>query len=112
MLVLTTTGRRSGQPRSTPLGFLEDASGWAVLAANGGNPRPPAWWLNLQANPEAEVMVGGRRHPVRGRRAGPDEEARLWSAFAEQNPAFEEYRKLTDRDIPVVLLERREGARA
>ena len=110
MLVLTTVGRKSGEPRSTPLGYLEEGSGWAVLAANAGNPRPPAWWLNLQANTDAEVVVEGTRHPVRGRRADAQEEARLWAVFAELNPAFGEYRRLTDREIPVVLLERREDA--
>ena len=108
MLVLTTNGRRSGRPRSTPVGYLDHDGGWAVLAANGGNPKPPAWWLNLQANPRAEVLVEGRRYPVRARRAEGVEEDRLWATFAQINPAFAEYRKLTDRHIPVVLLERRD----
>jgi F420H(2)-dependent quinone reductase len=104
VLVLTTTGRRSGRARATPLAFLRDGDRFAVLAANAGSETAPAWWLNLQAGPDAVVEVEGERHSVRGRRAPPEQEARLWARFAEVNPAFDEYRTLTARSIPVVLL--------
>ena len=105
VLVLTTTGRKSGKRRATPLGYLRDGERFAVLAANAGNDRPPAWWLNLQAHPRAQVEVDGRRVTVTGRRASEEEDARLWREFAAANPAFGEYRNLTTRRIPVVILE-------
>jgi F420H(2)-dependent quinone reductase len=105
VLVLMTTGRRSGRPRATPLAYLRDGDRFAVLAANAGSDRTPAWWLNLRASPHAMVEVGGERRAIRARRAAPDEESRLWTRFADVNPAFDEYRKLTGRTIPVVLLE-------
>ena len=108
VLVLITTGRRSGRERATPLAFLQEGERFAVLAANAGSHGTPAWWLNLQATPEAVVEVRGERYSVRARRAPPAEEARLWARFAEVNPAFDEYRALTARSIPVVLLERQD----
>lgn len=105
ILVLTTTGRRSGQSRSTPVGFLRFGEGFAVCASNAGSDRTPAWWLNLQANPVAEVFVDRRRRPVRARRATDAEDRSLWSTFATLNAGFDEYRKLTARNIPVVILE-------
>jgi deazaflavin-dependent oxidoreductase (nitroreductase family) len=76
-----------------------------VLASNAGNDRSPAWWLNLQADPRAEVLAGRKRIAVQARRADPGEEAKLWSEFARLNPSFDEYRNLTERQIPVVVLE-------
>jgi deazaflavin-dependent oxidoreductase (nitroreductase family) len=105
ILVLTTTGRKSRRSRSTPLGFLPFGEGFAVCASNAGSDRPPAWWLNLQADPMAEVFVGRRRRSVRGRRATEAEDRTLWSTFATLNAGFDEYRKLTARNIPVVILE-------
>jgi deazaflavin-dependent oxidoreductase (nitroreductase family) len=105
VLVLTTVGRKSGQTRSTPVGYLKHGEGFAVLASNAGSDRSPAWWLNLQANPNAEVLADRRRRAVRARRAHADEEAALWGEFARLNPGFDEYRSLTERRIPVVLLE-------
>lgn len=105
ILVLTTTGRKSGQPRSVPLGFLPFGDGFAVLASNAGNPRTPAWWLNLQADPMAEVFVDRGQWTVRARQATAAEDRSLWSTFATLNPGFDEYRKLTTRKIPVVILE-------
>lgn len=107
VLVLTTTGRKSGQSRSTPVGYLEHGDGFAILASNAGNDRPPAWWLNLQADPNGEVLADRGRYAIRARRANTAEERTLWNEFAELNPGFDEYRNLTERQIPVVLLERR-----
>jgi F420H(2)-dependent quinone reductase len=114
ILVLTTTGRKSGKPRSIPVAFLEHEGGYAVLAANAGSDPVPAWWLNLQADPDGEIAIGGRRCRVRARRAKTreegelsGEEAELWQRFASLNPAFGEYRNLTERRIPVVVLEPR-----
>lgn len=105
ILVLTTTGRKSGEPRSTPVGFLPFGDDFAIIASNAGNDHTPAWWLNLQANPMAEVFVDRRRRAVRARRATEAEDESLWSTFSKLNPGFGEYRNLTERRIPVVVLE-------
>jgi F420H(2)-dependent quinone reductase len=107
ILVLTTLGRKSGQSRSTPVGYLRHGHGYAVLASNAGSDRSPAWWLNLQAQPHAEVLADRARLAVTARRADAAEEASLWREFAARNPGFDEYRKLTERPIPVVVLEPR-----
>jgi deazaflavin-dependent oxidoreductase (nitroreductase family) len=105
VLVLTTTGRKSGQQRSTPVGYLKHGDAFAVLASNAGNDRSPAWWLNLRADPSAEVLAERARIPVTARRADAAVESELWGEFARLNPGFDEYRNLTERQIPVVLLE-------
>jgi F420H(2)-dependent quinone reductase len=107
ILVLTTVGRKSGQSRSTPVGYLRHGRGYAVLASNAGSDRSPAWWLNLQTQPRAEVLADRTRLAVTARRADAAEEASLWREFAARNPGFDEYRKLTERPIPVVVLEPR-----
>jgi F420H(2)-dependent quinone reductase len=104
ILVLTTVGRKSGQSRSTPVAYLRQGDSFAVLASNAGSDRSPAWWLNLQAQPKAQILADGTRHAVTARRANPAEEAALWNEFARQNPGFDEYRNLTERQIPVVIL--------
>jgi deazaflavin-dependent oxidoreductase (nitroreductase family) len=105
ILVLTTTGRKSGQRRSTSVGYLKHGDAFAVLASNAGNDRSPAWWLNLQADPGAEVLAEGARIPVTAGRADAAMERELWGEFARLHPGFDEYRSLTERQIPGVLLE-------
>jgi deazaflavin-dependent oxidoreductase (nitroreductase family) len=105
ILVLTTVGRKSGKRRSTPVGYLEHGDGFAVLASNAGDDRSPAWWLNLQADPHAEILANRARMAVKARRADPSEEVGLWEEFARLNPGFDEYRNLTERKIPIVVLE-------
>ncbi|MFD0773934.1 nitroreductase family deazaflavin-dependent oxidoreductase [Streptomonospora algeriensis] len=104
-LILTTTGRTSGEPRSTPLIYRTDGGAYVVVASNGGAPDDPQWYKNLQADPQAHVQVKAEEFRARARTAGPGEKSRLWSAMAEVWPQYDEYRKSTDRDIPVVLLE-------
>lgn len=106
MLLLTTTGRKSGQPRTTPLLFVPDGERLIVFASNGGDDRDPAWWLNLEAWPEAVVQVGAERFPARARRAaGPEGEA-LFAKLAASHGPFRDYRTRTSREIPIVVLER------
>jgi F420H(2)-dependent quinone reductase len=106
VLALTTIGRKSGRPRTTALGYLRDGEDFAVVASNSGLDRSPAWWMNLQVNPEAEIDAAGERVRVCAREATPEEQERLWSRFLDQYPGFDGYRQLTTRKIPVVLLER------
>jgi F420H(2)-dependent quinone reductase len=105
VLVLTTVGRKSGQRRSTPVGYLRYGDAFAVLASNAGSDRVPAWWLNLQAQPIAEVLVDRTRRTVKARLADASEDGALWGEFARLNPGFDEYRNLTERKLPVVLLD-------
>ncbi len=106
-LLLTTTGRRSGQPRTVPLAYLADGDRFVVVASNGGADRPPAWWTNLRAQPSATVQVGSRMLPVVARRATPAEHAELWPRLTAVNPLFAQYARITARQIPVVVLEPR-----
>ena len=107
VLALTTRGRRSGEERSTAVGFLEDGDDLVLVASNAGLDRPPAWWLNLREHPEAEVDLGGERRAVRAREATDAERERLWPRVLEQFEGFESYSRYTQRQIPLVVLERR-----
>ena len=106
MLLLTTRGRRSGRERTLPLLYVADEKGWVVVASNAGDDRHPAWWLNLRARAEARVQVGRERSVVRGRRATPEEEARLWPRLVAAYGPYARYRERARREIPVVILER------
>jgi deazaflavin-dependent oxidoreductase (nitroreductase family) len=105
-LILTTTGRRSGDPRPTPLIYGRHGDDYLVVASKGGAPAHPAWYLNLQANPQVELQVGDERFPATARTATPEEKPELWRTMAEIWPAYDEYQGKTDREIPVVVLER------
>ena len=106
MLLLTTTGRRSGQPRTLPLACFPDGDDWIVVASNGGQDHPPAWWLNLQARPDALVQLGRERRAVRAQLATGAERERLWPELKRRNPAYARYERKTSREIPVVILRR------
>lgn len=90
-LVITTTGRRSGRPRSNPLLYVPDGDGYVVVGSNWGQPQQPAWALNLLADPYAEVAVGGRRVPVRAELAVGAERERLWQLLVTEWPAYRTY---------------------
>lgn len=105
VVVLRTTGRRSGEPRDAPLFYVRDGDAIVVVAANAASARPPAWWLNLQARPEARAFYDGAWHPVRGRRATAEEEAALWPRLVAAYEGNERYRAIARRELPVVVLE-------
>jgi deazaflavin-dependent oxidoreductase (nitroreductase family) len=107
LLALTTTGRRSGAERASAVGYLEDGDNVVVVASNAGLDRPPAWWLNLEQDPDAEIDLQGERRAVRARRASPDERDRLWPRVVAQFGGFESYDRYTEREIPLVVLEPR-----
>lgn len=110
MLLLENVGRKSGATRLTPLLFVEDAGRYVVVASNAGDDHNPAWWLNLQARPNAAVKVRGERVAVKAHRAGPDEAAVLWPKFESAYKYYADYRARTSRDIPIVILEPTRGA--
>jgi deazaflavin-dependent oxidoreductase (nitroreductase family) len=107
VLLLTSTGRRSGEPRTTPVLYLEDDGRYVVIGSNAGNASTPAWAHNLKANPTAEVQVGSRRIAVHARVAEGHERAALWRKANEQYGGFEDYEARTSRDISVFVLEPR-----
>jgi F420H(2)-dependent quinone reductase len=106
-LRLTTTGRRTGQPRQVVVGYLQDGDNLVTLAMNGWGPAEPAWWLNLQANPEAVVQTGRGTSRVQARRAQGPERARLWSRWAEVDKDLDAYAARRPRETAVVVLEPR-----
>jgi len=105
VLLLTTTGRKSGQKRTAPIVYLQDGENVVVINTNAGNARVPAWSLNLEANPAAEVEVGRRRYPVRGRVAEGEERADLWRRHNEQYAGFDDYQVKLEREALVIVLE-------
>jgi deazaflavin-dependent oxidoreductase (nitroreductase family) len=109
-LILTTTGRRSGKPQTLPLIYGEFGRDCVVIASKGGWPEDPAWYLNLQANPLAQVQIKGEKRQVKARTAAPEERARLWQEMIKIYPLYDRYQARAPRTIPVVVLEPAAGA--
>lgn len=107
VLLLTTTGRRSGERRTAPVVYLADDERFVVINTNAGNHKVPAWSLNLAADPEAEVEVGRRKIAVRARVAEGEERAELWRRHNEQYAGFDDYEAQLDREPQVIVLEPR-----
>jgi deazaflavin-dependent oxidoreductase (nitroreductase family) len=109
VLELTTTGRKTGEPRAVMLTSpLQDGDAIVVVASRGGDDHHPAWFLNLQAHPEVQVRLkGGPPQPMHARVASPDERARLWPQITAEHKNYAGYQSKTDREIPLVLLEPR-----
>lgn len=104
VLLLTTTGRNTGKRRTVPLSYFDDGGVPVVIGSKGGAPRHPAWYLNLQAEPEVEVQIGREHRRLRARPARPEEAARLWPLILERAPGYARYRARTRREIPLVFL--------
>ena len=106
ILLLTTTGRKSGRKITKALIYQPNGDDYLIVASRGGAPNHPEWYLNLEANPEVEVQVRGDRFKARARTATPEEKPDLWRRMVAVWPDYAEYQKRTDRPIPVVILER------
>lgn len=104
ILLLTTTGRKSGKKRTMPLVYMADGDNMVVIASNGGSDQHPAWWLNLRSNPKAEVQVGRDVKAVVAEKASGEERDRLWREVNELYHGYDEYQRNTEREIPVVVL--------
>jgi deazaflavin-dependent oxidoreductase (nitroreductase family) len=104
ILLLTTTGRKTGTPRTTPLCYFSDDDDLVVVASNGGMDWFPDWWLNLMSEPRATVEIGRSRRAVVARRASPEEHERLWATLTAIAPGYLEYQRRTAREIPLGLL--------
>jgi F420H(2)-dependent quinone reductase len=105
VLLITTRGRKSGQPRTAPVCYLADGERLIVIGSNAGNNNAPAWALNLQTTPSAEVDLAGERHKVVARVAKGEERSQLWRKMVEQYAGFDDYEARTDRDIALFVLD-------
>jgi F420H(2)-dependent quinone reductase len=108
MLLLDHVGAKSGIARTTPLLYVKDGSDIVLVASKGGNPKHPAWYHNLRANPDATVQIGSERRPVCARVATPEERRRLWPKAVAAYGGYRQYQARTDREIPLVILQPRE----
>jgi deazaflavin-dependent oxidoreductase (nitroreductase family) len=108
VLILTTTGRRTGEQRSTPLIYERHGDDYVLVASQGGAPKHPAWYLNLVEQPEVSAQVLGDRFKARARVATPEEKPELWQLMTRKWPYYDDYQRRTYREIPVVVLEREE----
>ena len=104
VLLLTTTGRKTGKQRTTPLLYGEDAGRYVIVASVGGAPKHPAWYLNLTRNAEATIQVDGRKLTVNAETAPAEQRARLWTLMTRLYPGYDAYQTKTSREIPVVVL--------
>jgi deazaflavin-dependent oxidoreductase (nitroreductase family) len=105
-LLLTTTGRRSGKQHRTALIYRQVGDGYVLVASRGGAPTHPAWFLNLEANPDVRLQVRDEEFAGKARVASGAERERLWQAMAEVWPDYDNYKTKTEREIPVIVVER------
>ena len=108
ILLLTTKGRKTGEQHTVPLIYEKAGDRYVIVASKGGAPEHPGWYRNLAKDPEVELQVLGERFPARARTASGDEREQLWKLAAQQWPDYDAYQTRTDREIPVVVLERTE----
>ena len=106
-LLLTTTGRKSGKALQLPLIYGRDGDNYIIVASRGGTPDHPEWYKNLVANPNVELQVRDERFPATARTANDAEKPALWEKMARLFPPYNEYQAKTERQIPVVILERK-----
>ena len=104
ILLLKTTGAKSGVERTTPLFYLQDDGRYVLIASRGGHPNHPAWYHNLRAKPEATLLVGGREITCSAYQAEGDERERLWKIATDYNPGYDTYQARVERRIPVMVL--------
>ena len=104
-LLLTTTGRKTGKPRSLPLIYGNVGDSYAVIASKGGMPKHPIWYRNLEAHPQCDLMVGAKAVSARARIVTGEEREAIWKQMAELYPPYLEYQERTEREIPVVVLD-------
>lgn len=104
ILLLTTTGRKSGRRRTTPLAYITEGDAYVLMASNAGRPSHPAWYLNLRHEPAATIKVKNRTLSVRAETLGTEERARLWQRLRKTSPFPDEYQSKTSREIPLLRL--------
>ena len=104
LLALTTTGRKSGQPRTVSLVYIKSGSSYVVSASNAGRDRHPAWYFNLRSDPQVTVQIKGQQINAIAETTGPEQRKQLWEQLVEASPMFARYERATSREIPMVLL--------
>jgi F420H(2)-dependent quinone reductase len=104
ILLLTTTGRKSKQKRTVPLGYFKDGENFILTGSNGGQPSHPAWYHNLKSDPHAVIEVGKEKLNVTAEQADPEQKKRLWAKLISIAPMYDRYTMRTDRDIPMMIL--------
>jgi deazaflavin-dependent oxidoreductase (nitroreductase family) len=104
VLLLTTTGRKTGKSRTTPLGYFEHNGGYVIIASNAGFDTHPAWFHNLRSNPQVTLQVKDRQQAAIAEPAGPELRKQLWARLVELAPGYRAYEKRTTREIPIVIL--------
>jgi deazaflavin-dependent oxidoreductase (nitroreductase family) len=105
ILLLTTAGRNTGEPRTSPLIYAAEGNDYVIVASKGGAPEHPGWYLNLKKQPQVELQVKDKVIPARARTARGEEREHLWKLATQEWPDYDEYQTKTDREIPVVVLE-------
>lgn len=104
VFLVTTIGRKSGQPRTSPLLYLKEGDDYVIVASKGGMSRHPLWYRNIEANPEVEIEMGRERFKALARRASDEEKRALWPKLVAMYPDYDDYQARTERNIPVVIL--------
>lgn len=104
VLILTTIGRKSGKIREVPLGYFKDEDDYVIIASNAGQPNHPAWYLNLQSQPQVNIQLKDKTIKVIAKTADPETRQRLWTKLVQLSPRYGNYQTQTDREIPVVIL--------
>lgn len=104
MVLLTTTGRKSGKQRTAPIQYMKDGDNIILVASNGGNVNHPAWWHNIGANPDVTVQIGKKKMRARAETADDEERARLWPLLVEFYPGYQAYEEETERTVQVVIV--------
>jgi F420H(2)-dependent quinone reductase len=105
VLLLTTTGRKTGQLRTIPLGYFKQEGNFVLIASNGGANRNPAWFYNLKSNPQVAIQIGNTQMAMQAEQAGSEKREQLWSELVKMAPAYKQYTQRTKREIPMVILQ-------
>jgi deazaflavin-dependent oxidoreductase (nitroreductase family) len=104
VLLLTTTGRKTGQPRTTPLGYFKQDGSLVVIASNGGADQNPAWFYNLKSNPQVTLQIGNKHLAAKAEVVDADKRGQMWAELVKMAPAYEHYTTRTKREIPMIIL--------
>jgi proline iminopeptidase len=104
VLLLTTSGRKTGKLRTTPLGYFEQDGGYVIIGSNAGANSNPGWFYNLKSHPQAKIQIKEKQFEVNARIVGSEKRSQLWERLVEISPAYGNYAKKTNREIPLVFL--------
>lgn len=109
VLLLTTTGRKTGKSRTAPLGYFKDDGNFVIIASNGGSEKNPGWFYNVKSNPQVKIQIGKRELAAQAQVADPEKRSRLWPELVKMSPTYEKYAQNMKREIPLVILQPVQG---